>query len=295
MIDALLKPGRSKKLIIALAATGLVASALWVLTLGAYDISVADVYRVLFFRLTPFASESPEKLTDTIVWSIRLPRVLLAVTAGLALATAGAVFQGVFRNPLVEPYILGVSAGAAFGATLGILFPYFFFSVQLSAFLFGAGAVFSTYYLARMNGSTPVVHLILAGVITGSIFTALVSILKYLSDDTALRAIVFWLMGGFYYATWKDVLLTTPAVGAGILAVWRFGWKLNVLSMGDEEARALGVNPEKYKILVVVIATLITALAVSACGIIAWVGLMMPHAARLISAPTTGTSFPWRP
>lgn len=214
-----------------------------------------------------------------------MPRILLAISVGGALAIAGAVFQAVFRNPLVEPYILGVSSGAAFGAALGIVFPLVFFSIQLSAFAFGAFAVVLAYSLARVRGETPIITLILAGVIIGSIFSALVSLLKYMADDTALREIVFWLMGGFYYATWNDVFLLVPAVLASFVVLWGLGWKLNILSMGDEEARTLGVNPEKYKFIVIAFATGITAFSVSLVGIIAWVGLMMPHASRMILGP----------
>jgi len=264
----------------------LIASSLTAVVLGAYDIGVFDVYKTLLLHINP-AGEigSVEKLHDTIIWDIRMPRIILAVTVGIALATAGAVFQGVFRNPLVEPYILGVSSGAAFGAALGIIYPQFFLSIQVSAFIFGSIAVFGAYTLARVKGETPIVTLILAGVIIGSIFGAMVSILKYISDDTALREIVFWLMGGFYYATWDDVKIITPVVILCFIGVWYLSWKLNILSMGDEEARSLGVNPERYKLVVVSIATLVTAVSVSSVGIIAWVGLMMPHAARMILGP----------
>ncbi|AET64177.1 FecCD family ABC transporter permease [Methanothrix harundinacea] len=253
---------------------------------GVYEISVVDVYTITLAHLSPIVDVSTvNKLQNTIVWDLRIPRILLAITVGVALATSGAVFQGCFRNPLVEPYILGVSSGAAFGASLGIVYPQFFLSIQVSAFIFGSVAVALAYLLARTRDETPIVTLILAGVIIGSVFSALVSILKYISNDSALREIVFWLMGGFYYASWKDVALVSPVVIASFLVLWFFGWKLNILSMGDEEARTLGVNPEKYKFLLISIATLITSLAVSTVGIIAWVGLMMPHAARLILGP----------
>ncbi|MDY6866162.1 MAG: iron ABC transporter permease, partial [Halobacteriota archaeon] len=184
-----------------------------------------------------------------------------------------------------EPYILGISAGAAFGAAMGIVYPSFFISIQLSAFIFGGLAVYGAYSLARVRGETPIVTLILAGVIIGSIFSALVSILKYMASDTALREIVFWLMGGLYYATWNDILIVAPIVLPSFFLLWCMGWKLNIISMGDEEARALGVSPEKYKFIVISLATMITAVSVSLVGIIAWVGLMMPHAARMILGP----------
>ena len=275
-----------KKILILIAIAALLcASALIAVVMGTYDISITDVYRTILTHITFGDTSNITKLLNTIIWEIRVPRVLLNIFVGGSLAIAGAVFQGVFRNPLVEPYILGVSSGAAFGAAMGIVFPAIFFSVQLSAFIFGSLAVAIAYTLARVRGETPIVTLILAGVIIGSIFSAFVSLLKYISDDTALREIVFWLMGGFYYATWNDVLMIAPLVTGGFLILWALGWKLNILSMGDNEARTLGVNPEKYKFIVVTIATAITAFAVSLVGIIAWVGLMMPHASRMILGP----------
>jgi len=256
------------------------------LALGAYAIPVGDVYHTLFTHLNPAGDvDALNSLHNTVVWDIRMPRILLSVTVGVALAVAGGVFQGCFRNPLVEPYILGVSSGAAFGAALAIVFPLFLLPLQLSAFIFGAMAVFAAYLLARVRGETPTVTLILAGVIIGSIFAAMVSILKYVAVDAALREIVFWLMGGFYYASWKDVTMIVPIVAACFFLLWYLSWKLNILSMGDEEARTLGVNPERHKLVFIVVATLITAISVSAVGIIAWVGLMMPHAARMILGP----------
>ena len=276
--------GKSRALWIAFGL--LIISILIALIAGAYNISVSEVIKALFSPGAETSSDNSRKeLSRMIIWQIRLPRILLAIAVGAGLATAGAVFQACFRNPLVEPYILGVSAGSAFGAALGIVFPQFFLSVQLLAFFFGAVAVFAAYSLATVRGETPIVALILAGVIIGSIGMALVSILKYISDDTALREIVFWFMGGFYYASWSDVVIILPVVILGVFTMWRMGWKLNVLSMGEEEARSLGVHPEKYKLILVILATLVTALSVSAVGIIAWVGLMMPHAARALLGP----------
>ena len=253
---------------------------------GAYDIFFWDVCRVLASHVFPFLeSYEVSKIHDTIVWNTRLPRILLAMMVGISLAAAGAVYQGCFRNPLVDPFILGVSSGAAFGAGLGIIMPSFFLSIQMSAFLFSLIAVAATYLLARMGGKTPAVTLILAGVIIASLFEGLVSILKYLASDTALRTIVFWIMGGFYFAGWNDLIINVPIILGSFLVLWFYGWKINIISMGDDEARTMGVNPEKLKIILVVLATLMTSVAVSTVGIIAWVGLMMPHAARMILGP----------
>nr|WP_321513771.1 iron ABC transporter permease [uncultured Pseudodesulfovibrio sp.] len=269
-------------LLFALLATVMVAAVI----IGPFGLTFDNVYQVLCAHLLPGGNlESVNKLHNTVVWDIRLPRVLLAAAVGAALAVSGGVFQGCFKNPLVEPYILGASSGAAFGAALAIVLQTFLLSLQLSAFIFSVITVFGAYSLARVRGETPIVTLILAGVVIGSIFTALVSILKYLAADAALREIVFWLMGGFYYAVWKDVALVLPPVIGLTCILCMLGWKLNIISMGDEEARTLGINPEKYKIIFILLATLMTALSVSIVGIIAWVGLMMPHAARMLLGP----------
>lgn len=254
------------------------------LLIGAYEVRPSAALSILASHLNPFgaAPASFDRLQETIVWDLRAPRILLAILVGMALGASGAVFQGCFRNPLVEPYILGVSSGAAFGAALGILFPWFALSVQVSSFVFGFLAVLITVGLARVRGETPALTLILAGVIVGSVFAALVSILKYVATETSLREIVFWLMGGFYFATWEDAGILALVVLPGFAAVWLLGWKLNILSMGDDEARSLGVHPEVTRFVLVLLATLITSVAVSAVGVIVWVGLMMPHAARLV-------------
>jgi iron complex transport system permease protein len=275
-----------KKIRIILSILGLIIiTGALTLILGAYSISLESVWKIIFIHLSMGDLSSIPKLHQTIIWDIRLPRIILAITVGGALAIAGAVFQSTFRNPLVEPYILGVSSGAAFGAALGIVFHSIFFSVQISAFIFAILAVVSTYSLARIRGQTPLLTLILAGVIVGAIFSALVSLLNYLADDNQLREIIFWLMGGFYYTSWADVILLTPVVFLCFFLIWSRAWNLNVLSMGDEEAQTLGVNPERNKAVMILLATAITALSVSLVGIVAWVGLMMPHASRMILGP----------
>ena len=253
---------------------------------GACQISFPLVIKTISSHLLSIPDlSSISNLHYTIVWNIRLPRTLLAILVGICLATSGTVFQGCFKNPLVEPYILGISSGAAFGAALGIVFPSFFLSVQVLAFFFGFLAVAIACGMARVKGQTPVVTLVLAGIITGSIFGSLVGILKYVAQDSALREIVFWLMGGFYYAGWRDVALLFPITLVSFLIIWISGWKINVLSMGEQEARSLGINPEKSKLILICLATLMTAAAVSFVGIIAWVGLMIPHATRMITGP----------
>ncbi|MBN1166104.1 MAG: iron ABC transporter permease [Methanospirillaceae archaeon] len=275
-----------KKLVMWFLFCTLIVLSLLSITLGTYEISVFDIYFTLGKHLTPFYTDVPiNKLYETIIWKLRFPRIILAIVVGMSLAIAGAVYQSVFRNPLVEPYILGVSSGAAFGAALAIVFSGLFLGVQVMAFLFGGLAVMAAYYLASQRGETPVIMLVLSGVIISSLFMAFVSILKYTADTSALREIVFWMMGGFYYATWEDVVYIIPILAFSFAILWYNSWKLNVLSMGDEEAKSLGVNPEKTKFIAVALATLVTAFSVSLVGIVAWIGLMMPHAARMLLGP----------
>ena len=222
---------------------------------------------------------------DIIVWRIRLPRLFLACRTGMALSVSGTVYQSCFRNPLVEPYILGVSSGASFGAALAIVFPLFCINGQLSAFCGGMSAMGISFFLARHKGELPPVALVLSGIIVGALFSAFLGIMKYLASDVELREITFWMMGGFYYATWEDTALIAMVVTPCMLLITAFSWKLNLLSLGDEEARSLGISPDRVRLLLTSVATLAVSLCVSAAGIIAWVGLMMPHAARMIVGP----------
>lgn len=255
------------------------------LLMGEYDLSLETVLAVLGSRLGLDTGEAFTRMQDIVVWRIRLPRLCMAVLTGVALGASGTVYQGCFRNPLVEPYILGVSAGAAFGAALGIVFPLVFPWGQVPAFACALIAVGCATFLARSHGETPPVTLILSGIIVSAICSALVGIMKYLAADAELREITFWMMGGFYYATWRDVLITASTVLPGLAVLAALSWKLNILSLGDEEARSLGVHPDRLRLVFIVVGTLVASVCVSAVGIIAWVGLMMPHAARMLFGP----------
>lgn len=278
----MISDARIKGLLLLFFSIVLVVGAMIALTAGTYDLSVAKTFEILRVKVFGGDESALNKLHTVIVWKIRCPRVLLAVLCGIAFSVSGAAYQACFRNPLVEPYILGVSAGAAFGAALGIVFPALFRSVQISAFVGALLAVSLSYSIARARGRSPVIALVVSGVVIASLFSALVSLLKYMAPDAQLREITFWMMGGFYYATWADVGILTPFILGVFVLVLSLSWKLNILSMGDEEARSLGVNPEFYRALLILVTTLVTALCVSQVGIIAWVGLMAPHASRMI-------------
>jgi iron complex transport system permease protein len=275
-----------RKLLSILALLSLLVAALFpALLSGAYEIEAGKAFALIWSKITGVPNPEITRAEEVILWQIRLPRLVLALTAGLALAVSGAVYQGCFRNPLVEPYILGASSGAACGAALAILFPHIFLQGQLTAFLFALGAVFLSYSLVASRGRIPPLALVLSGIIVGALFSAMVGIMKYLAVDTQLREITFWMMGGLHYATWSDAMLNLTAIVPVCLLLWYFSWHLNILSLGDEEARSLGLNPALSRFFVIVAATFIAAVCVSTCGIIAWVGLMMPHAARLLLGP----------
>ncbi len=256
--------------------------ALWALTVGAFSITSSEVLDVFLSKLGFSLQDKVQEVQETIVWKIRTPRITLSILAGIALACSGVCYQAVFRNPLVEPYILGVSSGAACGAALAIVFPFIFGQIQIMSFCFALTAVFLAHILAKQNNERSPITLVLAGIIIGALFTAFVGILKYLAPDTALRELTFWTMGGFYHASWNDVLINALVILPAFVLIWLSAWKLNVLSLGDEEAQSLGIAPSSLRVYILILATLIAAICVSTVGIIAWVGLMMPHAARFI-------------
>lgn len=252
------------------------------LFIGAYGIAPLDILR---FLVAPFFGLStPDVPEKAILLDIRLPRVVLAGLVGIALGGSGVTLQGIFRNPLVDPFILGVSAGAAFGCALSVgCVP--FLPVQLLAFLFGILSVVLTFTVARTQGEVSRLPLILSGVIISAFFTALVSIVKFLVDPHKLQSIVFWLMGSFSLADWRLVGVAALGIASGLIPVFVMRWRLNVMSMGEEEARTLGIHVTRERIIFVGASTLMVSVAVSVSGIIGWVGLMVPHLIRMISGP----------
>jgi len=263
------------------------------LCLGRYQVDPVTAIMVLAAAITEFIPGFPVHIShiwpnvvDTIVLNIRLPRIIAAMLIGAGLSLSGASFQGLFRNPLVSPHILGVASGAGFGAALGILISGSGILVQALAFAFGIIAVGVTYLLARTYRSTPTLVLILAGIIVGSFFSAMISLTKYAADPyDKLPAIVFWLMGSLSSVEVSDIFWVAPLmlICMGILLLIR--WRINLLAMGDDEAKALGVNTRQMSQVIIITATIITATAVCISGIIGWVGLVVPHIARMIVGP----------
>ncbi len=263
---------------------GLALAAAMLFSIGAGRFSV-DVTRIGEILLAAILNPDavPTQMDERIVLLVRLPRVLLAALSGAALAVGGAALQGVFRNPLVSPQVLGISQGAAFGGALAILFGYSGFVLLGMAFLLGLSALVLVGLLARINGRTEVITVILAGMIVGALFAALVSVVQFVADpNTSLPAIVYWLMGSFSTATWPRLWLAVPGMGLGLIAVWLLRYRLNLLALEEQEARSLGVNPDRERWYVFIAISLMTGTSVAVAGIIGWIGLVVPHAARIL-------------
>lgn len=273
-------------LALALALVALVIIVIAALALGKYTIPIGDVLRALTGR-PPDPPAADAAAVRTVLWNIRVPRVAGGVVVGAALGAAGAAYQGMFRNPLVSPDILGVSAGAGFGALLAIFLGWPVGGVQAAAFCGGLLAVaLVTATAGRVRRHDPVLVLVLAGVAVGTLLAAGTSLLKILADPyTQLPAMTYWLLGGLSAITRGDVRAIAPAVAAGTVLLWLLRWRMNVLSLADEEAAALGVDVRRVRMALVTAATLITAAAVSVSGTIGWVGLVVPHVARLLVGP----------
>ena len=270
--------------ILVLLAVLLLASLLLASMLGPYPLTPGDVVSAIVTRVGGGTAPAP---IDTILFQIRLPRVLAALLIGAALAAAGASYQTLFRNPLVSPDILGVSAGAGFGAVLGILLSLPVIAIQGLGFVTGLATVGIVYMLARMlRTQNEILVLVLAGIVVGALAGAGISLVKILADPyNQLPAITFWLLGSLAGVKVSDVQTVAPLVVAGLVPLALLRWRIGVLSLGDDEARALGVNVGVVRSAVIAAATLVTATSVSVSGVIGWVGLVIPHMARLLVGP----------
>ena len=253
--------------------------------IGAYPLSPGDIAQAFARKL---AGASPQGQIDTVLFEVRLPRVFAAVIVGAALAAAGAAYQSLFRNPLVSPDILGVSTGAGLGAVIGIFLSLPVAGIQLTAFMMGLATVGLVYSIASVvHGREPVLVLVLAGVVVGALAGAAISLLKILADPyDQLPAIVFWLLGSLSAIRKAEVWGATPLVVVALVPLVLLRWRINVLSLGDEEAKALGVEAGRLRLLVIAAATLMTASVVAISGVIGWVGLVIPHIARMLVGPS---------
>lgn len=257
--------------------------------LGYIHLGFGEVARILAAKAAgmPGFADGLDPVHPVVVWEVRLPRILTAAIVGGGLAVAGAVYQGILLNPLADPYTLGVSAGAAFGASLALLLDIHFlgiYSLPLCAFL-GAGLSLAVViYLSASGGGLSSNNLILSGIIVAAILSAGISFLKYVADEQ-VGVIIFWLMGSFASRTWTDVVLTLCCVGLGLAVFVYFARDLNLMAMGERAAGSLGVNTRRVTLVLIVTASLVSAVCVSVSGIIGFVGLLVPHMMRTLTGP----------
>jgi iron complex transport system permease protein len=264
----------------------LVAGLVVAFTIGRYPVSLAELLDVLWSRALGRAPSAPAAV-ENVVLLVRGPRVMAALLVGSALAVAGTAFQGLFRNPLVSPDILGASSGAALGAVIGIFFSLGVFGIELLAFAGGLAAVAAVYVIGSMLRSRdPILVLVLAGVVIGALLGAGVGLVKYLADPyNQLPAMTFWLLGSLAATSVSDLLPLLGPVAIGTVVLVALRWRMNVMSLPDEEARALGVSTGPLRIAIVAAATLVTSASVATSGIIGWIGLVVPHLARALVGP----------
>ncbi len=254
--------------------------------IGSVSLPLGEVVRALASRLAGAASGGA---ADTIIWQIRVPRVLTAAVVGGALSTAGAVFQGLLRNPMADPYIIGTSGGAALGATIALMVPiqvslFGFTFVSIAAFAGALGAVLVVYNVARVGPRTPVTTLLLTGFALSSVLAAIMSFLMFISNN-ALRRIILWTMGGLSGTGWLQLAVVIPAILIALAFTYALAPDLNAFLLGDEQAASLGVHVERRKLTFLALGSWLTAAAVSVSGLVGFVGLVVPHVVRLVLGP----------
>lgn len=276
--------------VLALLALGLFLAAIWSISVGAVAISMSDVFSVLA-RIAGFdiGSADISSTTTTVVRNIRLPRILLAAGVGASLGVCGAALQGVFANPLADPGLIGTSSGAALGAVIGIVSGFSLFgawSTPLFSFVGALVVTAAVYRVARRDGRTEVVTLVLTGIAVNAIVAAFIGYATFIADDQELRSIVFWQLGSMAAASWPVVLIVFVAFVVGFAVVIRFGTALDLLSLGEAEARHLGVDTERLRRVVLTISALVVGASVAVAGIVSFVGLVVPHLIRLLIGPT---------
>lgn len=275
------KSARLKPILIALSP---VVCFLFSMSIGHYEISAYEVLDMLFSKLVASEMRYGEMM-QTVVFEVRLPRVILAMTVGCSLSVSGAVYQCVFKNPMASPNILGASSGAGLGTALAIIFSFGAVYTQMISFAFGLLAVAITYAISAKIGrrGNLILVFVLTGILVSTVFQALISLVKYTADPyEKLPAITFWLMGSLSTAGKNDILIILIPFLLGIVPLFLMRWRLNILSLGDEDIKCLGIDVRNLRLIVIGCSTLLTASCVSVAGIIGWVGLIVPHIARML-------------
>jgi len=276
------RPGLLKKLILISIP---VAAFLFSFAIGRYGIPLDQLLSTFYEHYFGSSAARASNL-DTVIFNIRLPRIIAGMLVGAALSTAGAAYQGMFKNPLVSPDILGASAGAGFGACLAIFLDQSVYVIQISAFLFGLAAVLLACLINKKLDYDPILGLVIGGILITTLFSSGTGAIKYFADaNDKLPEITFWLMGSLSSVNQRDVLSIFIPMTLGFIPLFLIRWRINVLAFGEEEARTLGINTRRLRQIVIVSSTLITAASVSICGMIGWIGLVVPHLARSIVGP----------
>ncbi len=259
---------------------GLLAAIILSFFLGRYPISPLELVQILISKIIPIQQTWVDQM-ETILFNVRLPRIVLACLVGSCLSSAGASYQGIFQNPMAAPDILGATSGAAFGAALAILNDANYLVITLSAFVFSLITVTLVYLVSQKAKGSKLLGLILSGIIVSSLFTAGTSFIKLVADPTdQLPAITYWLMGSIAGAKRDTVAMVLIPMALGMIPLFMLRWRINVLTLGDEEARTMGINVSRLRLFIIICATLVTAASVSVSGMIGWVGLVIPHLAR---------------
>jgi len=252
------------------------------LGMGRYHIPLNKSLEIFFSELFT-AKPQDFSVERSVIINLRIPRIILAMLVGAGLSVSGTAFQGMFKNPLVSPHILGVSSGAGFGGVIAMLFFKNSWMVFICSFLSGLLSILIAFYFARTKRKITTLSLVVSGVIVGSFFTAMISLIKFVADPVdELPSIVFWLMGSFSGISYEKLSLVSIPIIACILFLFFFRWRINILSLGEEEVRALGLKPEILRWMVIIPVTVIVSLCVSVSGIIGWVGLAIPHICRML-------------
>lgn len=256
------------------------------LSLGSVSIPVRNIAEILLSRIPFLGRYFPEHGShSTIINQIRLPRILLGLLGGISLAVSGSSMQGIFKNPMASPFILGVSAGGAFGAAVGLFYGFPPLLLPIIAFVFAMGTTFTVFLLGRTHGRTDIATLLLAGLAMNFLMTALTSLILFLGDPDDMMGIVAWTWGSLSGTIWRDVWITLPVAIVGFIIVYAFSQDLNVMQTGETSAKQLGVNVEITKIIQLMTSSLLAAVIISFTGVIGFVGLIIPHASRLIVGP----------
>jgi iron complex transport system permease protein len=280
-----------KKLFLIFLGLGLLLTLLITLTIGPVRINVLTVVKILCSGIIDIHRTWPDNFQE-IILNVRLPRILLGILVGCALSVSGCSMQALFKNPMASPYVCGVASGGAFGASLVIVFNVSQSLIMPVAFFFSLLTIFVVYYVAKTGSKVSSETLLLSGIALSLFFSAATSFLQYLAEEGELRQIIFWLMGGLWASSWSKVKIVIPVILFGTICLLFFYKEMNILLLGEEQAQDVGVNVEKTRKIILVLAALVTAGAVAACGVIGFIGLIIPHIMRIVVGPDHRTLLP---